>query len=59
MVMLTRVVVDRSPDTCPLSTLPVVAPEHATDTKLRGVCAPAHCSGNAFALRWQLPLPAR
>ena len=59
IVMLTSVVLARSADTWPLSTPAVVAPAQATETKLAGECASAHCSGYACALRSQLPLPER
>src|SRR5580704_11917836 len=54
IVMLTSVVLALSADTWLLSTSAVVAPEQATETKLVGELASAHCSGKAFVLRSQL-----
>jgi hypothetical protein len=45
MVMETSVVLALSADTWLLSTSAVVAPEQATETKVAGELAPAHCSG--------------
>jgi hypothetical protein len=56
IVMLTSVLLALSADTWVAWTSAVVAPEQATEAKLVGEFAPAHCSGYAFALRSQFPL---
>jgi len=50
------VVLALSAETWLARTSAVVAPEQATETKLAGELASAHCSGYAFVLRSQLPL---
>jgi hypothetical protein len=56
IVMLTSVVLALSADTWLDKTSAVVAPEQATEVKLAGALAAAHCSGKALVLRSQLPL---